>query len=213
MGMIESLSEEQKRLSQEVRIENLFSQLSLIGAADCASDGEYIYCAFLLFSYERLKLLAVKTAKRKIDFPYIPGFLSYREKDAYLECYQKLETRPDVILFDGQGIAHPRRLGLASHIGVLLNQSTIGCAKSRLLGNFHPPGKRRGSFSPLWENKELIGYVLRTRDGVSPVFVSPGHRIDFVTAREIVLKTTLRYRIPEPLRLAHILSKSLKGKI
>ncbi len=214
-----ALIKEQEELTKKLKISNDFQRLEMIGAADCAFDDRYIYCVFVVFLYEEfkerlpkrdLRPIEVKTTRVKIDFPYIPGFLSYREKKAYLKTYKKLEILPDVILFDGQGISHPRRFGLACHIGVLLNKPTIGCAKSRLVGEFKMPGKRRGSCSPLIYNGEMVGYVLRTQDNVAPLFVSPGQGIDFATAKEIVLKTATNYRLPEPLRYAHIISKSLR---
>lgn len=209
---IADLIQEQERLKDKVSLKNGFKKLELIGGADCAFDEENIYCAFALFSFPEIKPIEIKTCRVKIRFPYIPGFLSYREKEGYLKTYRKLKNRPDLILFDGQGISHPRGFGLASHLGVLLNKPTIGCAKSRLVGEYAMPNKSRGSFSPLIHNGEIVGYVLRTQNNVAPLFVSPGHKIDFVTAKEIILKAAIKYRLPEPLRIAHILSQSLKRK-
>uniref|UniRef100_A0A7C3YQX5 Endonuclease V n=1 Tax=candidate division WOR-3 bacterium TaxID=2052148 RepID=A0A7C3YQX5_UNCW3 len=212
MVEISELIKEQEELRGKVELKNRFGKLELIGGADCAQDERYLYCAFTVFTFPDLVPIEVKTSRTEIDFPYIPGFLSYREKRAYLLTYERLEKKPDVILFDGQGISHPRRFGLACHIGILLNKPTIGCAKTRLIGEFTVPPKKRGSFSPLLVEGEVLGYVVRTKDNVAPLFVSPGHKIDLLTAKDVVLKTATRYRLPEPLRLAHIISKSLKER-
>lgn len=206
------LVREQEKLRKKVSLENDFEKLELIGGTDCAFDEKKIYCAFTVFSFPAIKLIEIKTSRVKIRFPYIPSFLSYREKEGYLKTYRKLKNKPDVILFDGQGISHPRGLGLASHLGVLLAKPTIGCAKSRLVGEYQMPNKERGSSSPLIHNGWIIGYVLRTQNNVAPLFISPGHKIDFATAKDLVLRTAIRYRLPEPLRVAHIVCQSLKRK-
>ena len=136
-------------------------------------------------------------------FPYVPGLLSFREAPALLEAFDRLRTRPDVVLCDGQGIAHPRRLGIASHLGLRLDLPTVGCAKSRLCGGFADPGPNRGDRSPLTDKGETIGAVLRTRAKVAPLFVSPGHKCDLEGAVGLVLATTARYRLPIPSRMAH----------
>jgi deoxyribonuclease V len=136
-------------------------------------------------------------------FPYIPGLLSFREAPAVLEAFRRLSTRPDVVICDGQGYAHPRRMGLACHLGLWLGVPTIGCAKSRLVGEYTEPGAKRGSRSPLVDDGETIGLVLRTRDRVKPLFVSPGHRCDMESAARVVLECAPRYRLPVPSRLAH----------
>ncbi len=141
----------------------------------------------------------------------MPGFLSFREGPAIIVTIQKLKTKPDLILFDGQGIAHPKGIGIASHIGVMLNIPTIGCAKSKLVGKFEKPDKDKGSRTYLYYKGERVGAVLRTRKNVKPVFVSPGHMIDIKSAIEIVMNCATEYRIPEPLRRADQLSKRLKA--
>jgi deoxyribonuclease V len=143
-------------------------------------------------------------------FPYVPGFLSFREGPAIIEALSRLKIKPDLILLDGQGIAHPKGLGIASHIGILLDLPTVGCAKSRLVGEYKEPGSNKGAWSPLKFHGSIVGAVLRTRDSVRPLFVSPGHRIDLKASIEIVLGCIGRYRIPEPLRRADILSKRIK---
>lgn len=138
-----------------------------------------------------------------LTFPYVPGLLSFREAPGLIEAFEKLRVRPDVVLVDGQGIAHPRRMGIASHLGLLLGLPTVGCAKSRLCGEYEGPGPDRGDWSPLTDGDEVIGSVLRTRARVKPLFVSPGHLCDQASARSVVLATTDRYRLPTPARLVH----------
>ncbi len=140
-------------------------------------------------------------------FPYVPGYLSFREIPAVLAVLERLTVRPDVILCDGQGIAHPRRCGLASHLGVVSGLPTIGVAKSRLVGDHDEPGLNRGDWVPLMDKGEIIGAVLRTRTGVKPIYVSIGHRVGLETAIRLVLACTPRFRLPETTRAADRLSK------
>jgi deoxyribonuclease V len=141
-------------------------------------------------------------AERRLTFPYVPGLLTFREAPAIIAALRKLRTRPDALLCDGHGWAHPRRCGLACHVGVLSGLTTVGCAKSRLVGEYKEPGAERGAKSELVMDGQLIGYVVRTRVGVKPVFVSVGHEIDLAGAVELVLRCATRYRLPEPSRLA-----------
>lgn len=136
-------------------------------------------------------------------FPYIPGLLSFRESPAVLDAFRRLTVRPDVVICDGQGYAHPRRMGLACHLGLWLDVPTVGCAKSRFIGTHDEPGPRRGDRSPLLDDGETIGAVVRTRDRVSPVFVSVGHRCDLDGAVAAVLACATKYRLPDVSRLAH----------
>jgi deoxyribonuclease V len=160
--------------------------------------------AAVVIKYPELQLVEVKTAHGKLGFPYIPGLLSFREAPITLAACEKLDTTPNLILVDGQGIAHPRRLGLASHLGLFLETPTIGCAKSRLCGEQGLLGETAGSRAELVENGEIIGAALRTRAGVRPIYVSIGHKIDLETAICWVLKLCRGYRLPEPVRLAHL---------
>jgi deoxyribonuclease V len=147
-----------------------------------------------------------------VRFPYIPGLLSFRELPALLKLWKRIKKRPDLVFVDGQGIAHPRRIGIASHLGVLLGQATIGVAKSRLVGEYEMPARRKGSCSPLKYRGKKVGEVLRTRTAVKPVFISPGHLINVEDALRWALKVTGRYRIPEPTRQADIYVKQLRAK-
>jgi deoxyribonuclease V len=159
--------------------------------------------AVVVLSYPGLAVVETRVVTDRIGFPYVPGLLSFRESPLILAACEKLAVTPDIIMVDGQGIAHPRRVGLASHLGLLLGVSTIGCAKSRLCGRHVEPGHEAGSYTDLVDRDEVIGAVLRTRSGVSPIFVSIGHRISLPSAIHWVLKCCRGYRLPEPTRLAH----------
>ncbi len=148
-------------------------------------------------------VLETAAASHEVDFPYIPGLLSFREIPVILKTWEKLKSRPDCLICDGQGLAHPRRLGLASHLGLFLDLPSIGCAKTRLIGRYEEPGPLRGNQSPLIDGEEQVGMVLRTRSKVKPVFISQGHRMTLDRAVEIILSALGRYRLPEALRLAH----------
>lgn len=159
--------------------------------------------AIVLLSFPELELVEVRVVTDRLEFPYVPGLLTFREAPLIMAAWEKLQLRPDVIIVDGQGIAHPRRIGLASHLGLLLDVPTIGCAKSRLIGEYDEPDTSAGSFSELRDNDDIIGVALRTRDDVKPLFVSIGHRLDLSEAVRLVLACCRGYRLPEPSKLAH----------
>jgi deoxyribonuclease V len=163
-----------------------------------------------LYKYPELYPLEDSIFFGESSFPYIPGMLSFREGPAIISAIKKLSQIPDLIIFDGHGIAHPKGFGIASHIGVILDIATIGCAKSCLVGEYVDPGLRKGQWQYLYYKGKEVGVVLRTRDFVKPIFVSPGHKIDIKSSIDIVLNCVLRYRIPEPLRRADRLSKIYK---
>jgi deoxyribonuclease V len=185
-------------------------EVSLVGAVDCSYDrkGKRIGAAAVVMTLPGLEIVETTGAVRRVAMPYIPGFLSFREGPICLDVLGKLSHQPDVILFDGNGIAHPRRMGLASHVGLELDRPSIGCAKTAFFP-FRAPSERRGACTA-YKNKngETVGFCLRTRSGVQPVFVSPGHRMDLRMARKVVLNCS-RFRIPEPLREAHRLSRKV----
>jgi deoxyribonuclease V len=166
--------------------------------------GSDIYAAVLVFSFPGLKLLDKILVADRVTFPYIPGLLSFREAPVLTKAFEKMRDKPDVIIFDGQGIAHPRRMGLASHMGLILDCPTIGCAKTRLVGTHSPVPEERGSCAILEEQGEVVGSVLRTRSRVKPVYVSPGHRITVEESIHLVLGCCKGYKLPEPTRQAHI---------
>jgi len=149
-----------------------------------------------------LEIVERSVTRVPTTFPYVPGLLSFRELPAVLAAFGKLAQIPDLLLCDGQGIAHPRRLGIASHLGLWLDLPAIGVGKSKLVGSYHEPGPTKGDSSPLLDDDEIIGAVLRSRDRVRPLFVSPGHRVSIATATHWALATTTRYRLPEPVRAA-----------
>jgi deoxyribonuclease V len=159
--------------------------------------------AVVVLSYPDLKIAEIQVVVDSIEFPYVPGLLSFREAPLILAAFEKITLTPDIIMVDGQGIAHPRRFGIASHLGLLLGIPTIGCAKSRLCGEHEIPGNEAGSYKELKDNGEVIGLVLRTRTGVKPLYVSIGHMIDLPSAMEWVVACCRGYRLPEPTRLAH----------
>ncbi len=159
--------------------------------------------AVVVLSYPELEVVETKLAQGRLDFPYIPGLLSFRESPLTLAACEKLSITPDLILVDGQGVAHPRRFGLASHLGLFLDTPTIGCAKSLLCGKHEEPGVEPGSYAELMDRGEIIGVALRTRLGVKPVYVSIGHKVDLETAIHWVLECCRGHRLPEPIRLAH----------
>ncbi len=180
-------------------------RLRLVAAADVSVRGDVARAAVVILrGLEPVERVAVE---RPVTFPYVPGLLSFRELPPLLEAWKKVKSVPDVILVDGQGRAHPRRFGLACHLGVLLDLPAIGCAKSRLIGEHEEPPAARGSWTPLTDGGEVIGAALRTRDGCRPVYVSIGHRVTLAGAIRAVLDCAPRYRIPEPQRLADQLSK------
>jgi len=203
----------QEDLRKRLRLRPPQAPFKTVAAADVSYSrtDEKLFAAFLMFSYPDLTLVESAAAKGKGSFPYIPGLLSFREAPILLKVFSKLERRPDVILIDGQGIAHPRFMGIAAHLGLLLNLPSIGCAKSRLFGKEAKPGLEQGSFVPLMEGERTVGMIVRTRAGVKPVYVSPGHKMDMEGSVKMVLSLCRGYRIPEPLRQAHIFVNQLRS--
>jgi deoxyribonuclease V len=169
-------------------------------------DNAITRAAVVLLSFPELELLEYAIARRPTSFPYVPGLLSFREIPTVLDALAQLQGRPDLLLCDGQGIAHPRRFGIASHLGVLCDIPAIGVAKSRLIGSYGNLPDQRGAWIPLRDGGEIIGAVLRSRRGVNPLFISPGHRISLPTAVYYTLACTTRYRLPETTRQAHRLA-------
>lgn len=203
----------QEDLSKKVIIKNEFSKIKKIAGADAAyllKEENKVIAAVVLFSFPELEVIEYSFAIKKVYFPYIPGLLTFREGPALVYAIKQLNEQPDLIMFDGQGIAHPRGLGIASHLGVALDMVTIGCAKKRLIGRWENLGEDKGEYVPLIKNGKRIGVVLRSRKGVKPIFVSPGHKIDIETSVDFVLKCLSRFRLPEPTRKAHQLCEKIK---
>ncbi|HXP63486.1 MAG TPA: deoxyribonuclease V, partial [Dongiaceae bacterium] len=176
-------------------------------------DGSQCIAGVVLWDLQERRVAEQHTATAKLSFPYIPGLLSFREIPAWVAALRKLRQAPDVLMCDGQGIAHPRRFGIASHLGVICGLPAAGCAKSRLVGTHDEPAVRRGGRAPLRDKDEIIGTVLRTQTGINPVFVSVGHRLGLASAEAMVLECALKYRLPEPTRLADRLVAAAKASM
>jgi len=195
----------QKELAGEVSRTGSITSPHLIAGVDISVNrwAKTGTAAVVVLIYPGLEPVEMKVVTDRLEFPYIPGLLSFREAPLILAACEELAVTPDLLLVDGQGIAHPRRMGLASHLGLFLDIPTIGCAKSRLCGSHEEPGNEQGSYAELLDNGEVIGAVVRTRTGVKPVYVSIGHKVDLPTAIHRVLACCRGYRLPEPTRLAH----------
>ncbi len=207
----------QDELSQKLDLQAFTGNMEYITGLDCAfsKDKKRIFAVAVTMEAGNFSIVEKTATVCPVRMPYIPGLLSFREAPACLEALKKLKRTPDVLFVDGQGIAHPRRLGIASHIGLFAGIPTVGCAKSRLIGEYEPPGMKKGDRSDLRIGRERIGQVVRTRDGVKPLFISPGNRVSVQQAGELVLAMCSRYRLPEPARMAHRLVTEYKkrGKI
>ncbi len=201
----------QKNLRKRILLKKTFSKVRTIGGGDVSyqKEGALLFGAMVVLSFPKLEILETATAVGRIPFPYIPGLLSFREGPILIKTFQKLKTRPDLMIFDGQGIAHPRGMGLAAHLGLWFDLPSIGCAKTPLIGDLVNPKPPKGSFELIQKDGKEVGAVLRTKDKVKPVFVSPGHGIDLATSIRIILGSCQGFRIPEPLRRAHHLSRLL----
>ncbi len=205
----------QKQMREQVCIQPLKKKVKYIGGADISLNifSKTIFAGIGVFTYPELDPVTYSVLQSETAFPYIPGLLSFREVPALVEVWNKLSRKPDVLVVDGQGIAHPRRLGIATHIGILLDIPTIGCAKSPLYGVYEEPDKKAGSVSYIYDKyntQEIIGAALRTKDNVKPVIVSPGHKITLDESLVILKETSRGYRIPELTRRAHELVNQLR---
>ena len=202
----------QNRLRKQIVFENRLKKLELVAGADVSFNrkSSVLFGVVTVLHLPDFEEVDRAEAVLETRFPYIPGLLTFREAPVLLEAFKKIRIEPDVILFDGQGVAHPRRLGLAAHMGLLLDTPSVGCAKSRFVGEYAPVGASVGAYSELLFEGETIGVVLRTRENVKPVFVSVGHKVDLPAAIEVVLRTLSRFRLPEPTRRAHLLVNALR---
>ena len=204
------------RIDLEERISQVevFDKIERVGGVDVSykkGSGKATAAAVVL-SFPALAVLETRVVEGEVSFPYMSGLFSFREIPLLIPALEKLTTTPQVMLVEGQGIAHPQRMGLAAHLGILMDIPTIGCAKSRLIGTHEKPSKEKGAYTYLYDQDEVIGAVVRTRTDISPVYVSIGHKISLHTAVEFVLKCTTKFRIPEPLRAAHIASGGQGGR-
>jgi len=208
---VEEAIQIQKALRDRLILKNTLKEVRRIGGGDVAypKDRNFLFAAVVVLSFPKMETIEIVTARGEIPFPYIPGLLSFREAPILIKAFQQLEIKPDVMIYDGQGIAHPRGFGLASHMGLWLDLPAIGCTKTPLVGDFIYPGSSKGSFELIQKEGKEVGAVLRTREKVKPLFVSPGHRIDLQMSIQIILTTCSRFRIPEPLRKAHQASRNM----
>jgi deoxyribonuclease V len=177
--------------------------ISTVAGVDVSVKNEVSNAAIVVLSFPELRILETVTARQPTPFPYIPGLLTFREGPVLVEAFEKLQLTPDVFIFDGMGRAHPRRMGIAAHMGLWLNKPTIGCGKTHLIGKYQEPALTKGSASDLTDRGELIGSVVRTKDKVKPVYISVGNLADLATSVALVLGCTTKYRLPEPIRAAH----------
>lgn len=204
----------QNELRNKLILRDEFGELNIIAGVDVGYDPKrnLAHASIVIMNYSELKPLEQVEAFAPAEFPYIPGLLSFREIPAILAALAKLKNIPDLLMVDGQGIAHYRRVGIATHLGLILDMPSIGVAKSRLSGNFTMPGLSKGELSPLIMGEERIGTVLRSKDKVKPLFISPGHRVSVESALSITIKCLTKYRLPEPTRMADKLSKCKSAK-
>jgi deoxyribonuclease V len=195
----------QEELRNRIVLKKTFAEVMMIGGGDVAysKSKDLLFGTIVVLSFPEMEMVDMATASGKIPFPYIPGLFSFREGPILIKTFQKLRVKPDVMIYDGQGIAHPRGVGLASHLGIWFDLPSIGCAKTPLLHEYILPRPSRGSFESIRRDGKAVGAVLRTKDKVKPLFVSPGHRIDLMTSIQLVLESCKGYRFPEPLRKTH----------
>jgi deoxyribonuclease V len=209
----------QKAMRAQVNTEPFVGEINYIGGADISLNrfAKEIYAGIIVLKYPSLEVFEYATLQSETNFPYIPGLLSFREAPTLVEVWKKLNIKPDILVVDGQGIAHPRRLGIATHIGITLDIPTIGCAKSLLYGVGDDPDVKAGSIAYLYDkynSEEVLGVRLRTKDNVKPVIISPGNKVSVEQAIHIMKATTGKYRIPEPTRLAHeLVNQFRKGEL
>ncbi|MCX8588591.1 deoxyribonuclease V [Gilliamella sp. B3804] len=202
---LEQLKLTQQQLAEQVNLTDDFnSSITLIGGTDVGfeDEGKTTRAAIVILTYPDFDVVEYHVARLKTEFPYIPGYLSFREYPALLSAWEQVEHKPDLLLVDGQGVAHPRRLGIASHLGLLLDMPTIGVAKKRLCGHYNPLPKVAGQVTPLTDKQQQIGWVLQSKNNCNPLFISSGHRISQASALKWVNLCLRGYRLPEPTRWA-----------
>ena len=201
----------QKALQSHIHLEDDFGDIQTVAGVDVGftENNTITRAAVAVLDFHTLEVIETAVAHRPTSFPYIPGLLSFREVPCVLEAMLKLSAEPDLLLCDGQGIAHPRRFGIAAHLGLLLDLPAIGVGKSRLCGNHNEVPAEKGSFVPLMDKDEQIGVVLRTRTNIKPLYISPGHRVSINTAHQLVMKCVTKYKLPETTRHAHNLASGV----
>lgn len=206
----------QNELRSKLDIEERKLSITTIGGADISLNlySTTIYAGIILLSFPELQPYAYSLVKAETHFPYIPGYLAFREAPALVRGWEQIPDKPDVLVVDGHGIAHPRRLGIAAHFGVLTGQVSMGCAKNILTGKFEEPAIEKGSYSPIVDKNEQIGYAFRSKNKTAPVYVSAGYGLGLQNSLDIIKQCTGKYRIPEPTRLAHeLVNRFRKGEL
>lgn len=204
-GDIGEAKAQQELMESYINLAPLNKSLTLIAGADisCNKNSPVIYAGIVVLNAETLEIIERASVITETEFPYIPGYLSFREVPALLQAWQKLSTKPDAVMLDGHGVMHPRKVGVATHFGLAANVATLGCAKKRLIGRFDDPAPAQDSVTELTYQGEMRGYVYRSRAGIKPIFISPGTGMNYVDALSITRQTCAGYRLPEPTRLAH----------
>lgn len=195
----------QNQLRNNVSLITENKNITTIAGGDIShnKDTDIVYAGIVVLSYPQMQLLSYSLVVSTTTFPYVPGYLGFREVPSLLEAWEQLPQKPDLMILDGQGVTHPRRMGIASHFGVLANHPSIGCAKNMLYGNYRPLGLKKFSISPIISQEEHMGYAVRTKDNVKPVYISPGHKVSVIDSVELLRPCILKHRIPEPTRIAH----------
>jgi deoxyribonuclease V len=202
----------QLEMQEKIKLTPLGSPIKKVAGADISYNkfSSAVYAGIVLLSYPDMKPLAYSLIETEINFPYVPGYLAFREIPAIKIAYDQLREKPDVMIMDGQGIVHPRKMGVASHFGLLENIPAIGCGKTMLFGKYNDLAEEKFSISPIYSKDEILGYALRTQTAINPVFISPGHLVTLDQTVEIMKNCTGKYRIPEPTRLADQIVNALR---
>lgn len=195
----------QKKLRLQIHLMPLQKDIKLVGGTDMSYNkfSDVIYAGIILLNAETMQVVGYSLVVDQMRFPYIPGLLSFREIPSLMKAWERLPQKPDIMLVDGHGIAHSRRMGIATHLGLLTQTPTIGCAKKILFGKYVEPALEKGNYSPIYDKQETIGFALRTKNKVKPIYVSPGNLITMEETMDVVLRCTRGYRLPEPTRQAH----------
>ncbi len=206
----------QRELRERVDTDECDLSIRLIGGADISLNlySTTVYAGIILLSFPDLRPVGWSLVQSETRFPYVPGYLAFREVPALVQAWKQLEQKPDVLVVDGHGIAHPRRMGIATHFGIVTGQASMGCAKKLLTGSYQEPGVFVGDHTPIRSSDEQIGYAFRSKNKVAPVFVSPGHRIGMENSLHVIRQCVGKYRIPEPTRLAHeLVNRFRRGEL
>lgn len=202
----------QQKLRTQISLDDLDIQSELIGGADISFDrgSDLMHAAIIVLQFPSLEPVARVLVSDETTFPYIPGLLAFREMPVLLKAWNRLRLKPGVLILDGHGIAHPRRMGIATHFGIEIDHPTIGCAKNILTGTHAELGREKGEFAKLKDGQDTVGMALRSRTNVNPIYVSPGHKLSFKDAYSIVMQTLTRYKLPRTTRLAHQWANKLR---